>query len=102
MGRSFRQSRDEGEGMRAIQEPFVRLGEIAIEDIAIDPVCRDDIPAVLRGIQHLYCDEALRRQVFDLLDAHFLPGVDRGLGPCNTPLMYMDFRSGLFLSVLDR
>ena len=80
MGRSFRQSRDEGEGMRAIQEPFVRLGEIAIEDIAIDPVCRDDIPAVLRGIQHLYCDEALRRQVFDLLDAHFLPGVDRGLG----------------------
>ena len=80
MGRSFRQSRDEGESMRAIQEPFVRLGEIAIEDIAIDPVCRDDIPAVLRGIQHLYCDEALRRQVFDLLDAHFLPGVDRGLG----------------------
>ena len=65
---------------RAIQEPFVRLGESAIEDIAIDPVCRDDIPAVLRGIQHLYCDEALRRQVFYLLDAHFLPGVDRGLG----------------------
>ena len=66
--------------MRAIREPLIRLGEIAIEDIAIDPVCRDDIPAVLRGIQHLYCDEALRRQVFDLLDAHFLPGVDRGLG----------------------
>ena len=80
MGRSFRRSRDEGEGMRAIREPLVRLGAIAIEDIAIDPVCRDDIPAVLRGIQHLYCDEALRRQVFDLLDAHFLPGVDRGLG----------------------
>ncbi len=35
---------------------------------------------MLRGIQHLYCDEALRRQVFDLLDAHFLPDVDRGLG----------------------
>ncbi len=80
MGRSFRRSRDEGEGMRTIQEPFVRLGEIAIEDIAIDPLCGDDIPAVLRGIQHLYCDENLRRQVFDLLDAHFLPGVDRGLG----------------------
>ena len=63
-----------------MQEPFVRLGEIAIEDIAIDPVCRDAIPALLRGIQHMYCDEALRRQVFDLPDAHFLPGVDRGLG----------------------
>ncbi len=80
MGRSFRRSRDEGEGMRTIREPLVRLGEIAIEDIEIDAVCRDDIPAVLRGIQHLYCNEELRQQVFDLLDAHFLPGVDRGLG----------------------
>ena len=26
----------------------------------------------------------------------------RRTGPCNTPLIYMDFRSGLFLSVLDR
>ena len=66
--------------MRAIREPLVRLGEIAIEDIEIDAVCRDDIPAVLRGIQHLYCNEELRQQVFDLLDAHFLPSVNRGLG----------------------
>ena len=31
MGRGFRRSMDEGESMRAIREPLVRLGEIAIE-----------------------------------------------------------------------
>ena len=36
------------------------LGQIAIEDIQLDARCRDDIPAVLKGIQHIYCDPSLR------------------------------------------
>ena len=57
MVRGFRRSMDEGAGTRAIREPFVRLGEVAMEDIAIDPGCRDDIPAVLRGPQHRDWDQ---------------------------------------------
>ena len=38
---------------------------------------RDDIPALLLGLQHLYSDEETRSRLFALLEEHMLPGVDR-------------------------
>ena len=45
--------------MRCVQNPQMALGQIPIADIQFDASSRDDIPAVLRGLQHLYCDDEL-------------------------------------------
>ena len=49
---------------------IVKNYQIAIEDIQIDASSRDDIPAVLKGIQHVYRDLAVRERLFALLEEH--------------------------------
>ena len=58
--------------MRAVQNPEMNLGQVAIEDIQFDARCRDDIPAVLKGIQYIYCNRELRERIFDLLEGAIL------------------------------
>ncbi len=58
----------------------MELGEIGIENIRINLKSRDDIPALLLGLQHLYSDEETRSRLFALLEEHMLPGVDRTVG----------------------
>lgn len=48
-----------------------------IEEIEIDANSRDDIPAILLGLQSLYLDDASREAVFQLLQDRF--GKDRRL-----------------------
>ena len=62
--------------MRAIQKAEMLLGQIAIENIALDARCRDDVPAVLKGIQYIYCKEELRQEIFTLLENHILEKLD--------------------------
>ncbi len=62
--------------MRAIQKAEMLLGQIAIENIALDARCRDDVPAVLKGIQYIYCQEELRQEIFTLLENHILEKLD--------------------------
>ena len=66
--------------MREVHRSQLQLGEIAIDKIWINPKSRDDIPAVLKGLQHIWCDEALREQLYALLDEHILPEADRTVG----------------------
>ncbi len=66
--------------MRHVRNPQMELGEIRIEDIDLDLKSRDDIPALLQGLQHLYSDEDTRTRLFALLEEHVLPGVDRTVG----------------------
>ena len=66
--------------MRHVRNPQMELGEIGIEDIWIDLKSRDDIPALLLGLQHLYADEETRTRLFALLEEQMLPGVDRTVG----------------------
>ena len=41
-------------------EPFRwKSGEASIAEIQLDPTSRDDIPQLLRGLQHLYMTDAL-------------------------------------------
>ena len=66
--------------MRQVRNPQMELGEVHIEDIELDLKSRDDIPALLLGLQHLYADEQFRARLFALLDEHILPGIDRKVG----------------------
>jgi IS5 family transposase len=66
--------------MREIIKPQLQLGERDIGAIVIDARSRDDIPRLLRGLQHIYTTPALREQVFAVL-AEVLPMRADGEGP---------------------
>ena len=54
--------------MRTTTQPQLQLGEIDIANINIDPRSRDDIPQLLRGLQYIYLDGALRDEIFQILE----------------------------------
>ncbi len=56
------------------------IGALSIEDIRLDPKSRDDIPALLLGLQWLYTDPTTRQSLFDRLEKEVLPGVDLNNG----------------------
>ena len=53
--------------MRHVQHPQRHFGQVDIAEIKIDPRSRDDIPALLKGLQHLYVDDELRQKIFAIL-----------------------------------
>jgi len=66
--------------MRVVQNPQMQIGEVDISQIKFDPKSRDDIPRILRGLQHLYMDLALREKVFQLLEEKIAPKVNKRSG----------------------
>ena len=66
--------------MRQTRKSQLALGEARIEDIKLDHKSRDDIPAVLLGLQHLYSQEETREKLFSLLEEHILPDTNRNVG----------------------
>jgi len=54
--------------MRKVIEPQLALGQIDIGAIVFNPKSRDDIPQILRGLQHLYLDPDVRQRVFAILE----------------------------------
>jgi IS5 family transposase len=54
--------------MRAVIDAQMRFGQTNIADIVLDPKSRDDIPQLLRGLQHIYTDLPLRERVFTILE----------------------------------
>ena len=61
--------------MRHVIKPHRELG-----GIDLSRTCRDDMPALLTGLQHLYCDRDLRSRLFALLEEHLAPNVCHDLG----------------------
>jgi IS5 family transposase len=53
--------------MRHVFSPQLCIGQINIADIVIDVLSRDDIPLLLLGLQHIYCTQLLREEVFKIL-----------------------------------
>lgn len=53
--------------MRKIIEPQMQIGEAEIGAIELDPKSRDDIPQLLRGLQHIYMTAEVRKRVFEIL-----------------------------------
>ena len=66
--------------MRKVENTQMQFGEIAIAQIEIDSKSRNDIPAVLKGLQHIYTNPPLRDRVFTLLLEQVRPGVDLKVG----------------------
>ena len=66
--------------MREVQKQQMDLGEVGIADIDLDLKSRDDIPAILLGLQYLYSNQETRTALFSLLEEHIGPGIDRGVG----------------------
>jgi hypothetical protein len=54
--------------MRTVIDAQMRFGQTEIADIVLDPKSRDDIPQLLRGLQHIYTDLPLREGVFKILE----------------------------------
>ena len=66
--------------MRVVQNLQMQIGEVDVSKVKFDLKSRDDIPKILRGLQHLYIDLPLRTQLFALLEEHIAPKVDKRNG----------------------
>jgi hypothetical protein len=58
----------------------MQIGEIDVSKVKFDLKSRDDIPKILRGLQHLYANPLLRAKLFALLETHIAPKVDKRNG----------------------
>ncbi len=83
--------------MRTVIELRRPPGSIPIEDIKPDAKSRDDTPALPVGVQAVYRDEALRNELFALLEKHILPDRRRDTGRPG-----MDLRAVLAVGVLKQ
>ena len=62
--------------MRKVENRQMEFGEIAIGEIHIEAKSRDDIPAVLKGIRHIYVGPQIRQRIFALLIEQVRPGIN--------------------------
>ena len=56
--------------MRVPENKVLVLGQVDIDDVELDPQSRDDIPAVLLGIQSIHRDADLPEKILKLLRGH--------------------------------
>ena len=54
--------------MRRVIDPQIQFGETDISAVVLDLKSRDDIPQILRGLQHIYITPGLRERVFAILE----------------------------------
>jgi glycine cleavage system H lipoate-binding protein len=53
--------------MRRVEKLQAGLGELPIGKIVLDPKSRDDIPKLLAGLQYIYVNPEIRKEVFAIL-----------------------------------
>jgi hypothetical protein len=87
--------------MRNVINPQMSLDSVDIGSIRLDPRSRDDIPQILRGLQHIYTEPALRDRVFEILK-RVMPyrAVGEGKADANTGRPGMEQWRILVLGVL--
>jgi IS5 family transposase len=66
--------------MRIVKDPQMQMGEVDISQIKFDPKSRDDIPQVLRGLQHIYVNLPIRKEIFSLLEKNISPAINKNNG----------------------
>ena len=69
--------------MREIIKRQMDLGEVDIGAIEISTKSRDDIPRILRALQHIYTKDEVRERVFEIL-AEVVPRRSEGEEPVST------------------
>ena len=62
--------------MRKIFDPQLTFGQTPIGNIEIDLRSRDEIPKLLLGLKHIFCNIELRQKIFKLLDGIVPDDVD--------------------------
>jgi hypothetical protein len=65
--------------MRKVIQAQMMFGETDISAVVIDRKSRDDIPQILRGLQHIYTEPEVRERVFEIL-REVLPTKAKGEG----------------------
>lgn len=66
--------------MRRKFNPQLQLGATPIEHIRFNPKSRDDIPQILRGLQHIWTTQEVRDEVLGLLETAISEEIDFGNG----------------------
>jgi IS5 family transposase len=57
--------------MRINRNPQFSFGQIPVKDIIIDPYSRDDIPKILKALQHVHQDEERVEAILNLIASDF-------------------------------
>jgi transposase, IS5 family len=66
--------------MRVVKNTQMQFGEVDISKIKFDPKSRDDIPQILKGLQHIYLNDSIREKIFFVLEKKFAPNVNKNNG----------------------
>lgn len=66
--------------MRTVKLQQIQLGEIDIADIQFDERSRDDIPAILKGLQYIFTTEFICEKVFSCLEKMLGEKIDTNTG----------------------
>jgi IS5 family transposase len=66
--------------MRKVERMQMMFGQVDISNISFDLRSRDEIPKLLRGLQHIYCTPELKDEVFHILEEVIPPGVKQDTG----------------------
>jgi len=66
--------------MRKVFHNQMSIGEVSIGDIEISIKSRDDVPRILLGLQYIYKDNGIRKELFELLDSVIPSHIDKNNG----------------------
>ncbi len=66
--------------MRIVKKSQLHFGEVNIADIDLNARSRDDIPAILKGLQYIYTTSEVREKVFSALEKTLPPSVNTKTG----------------------
>ena len=66
--------------MRKKIETQIELGSTPIQDVKIPADSRDELPAILKGLQFIHSTPEINNKVFDLLEEKVLAGVNKNFG----------------------
>ncbi len=66
--------------MRIVKDMQMQLGQVDISKIKFDLKSRDELPQVLRGLQHIYVTPSIREEIFALLEKNISPHADKKNG----------------------
>lgn len=66
--------------MRRAIDPQMKMGTVDISQIKFDLRSRDEIPKLLMGLQYIYCNIEIRREIFEILEGVVPKGTDHNNG----------------------
>jgi IS5 family transposase len=66
--------------MRIVKNPQMQFGEVDISEIKFNPKSRDDIPKILKGLQFIYTNESVRKEIFNILENKITPNINKSNG----------------------